>query len=217
MNRAGRNWWIGALLCIAAPGSAQPISGGVSSLAVLWVQGEYRAPMICEIDGHPTRALRRVVLQPAKPAGPREPRLTGKLVLFDLEAPPGTRCYAETGGDQPNLIGTLRFQLDARTTSDTAQHDFDEILRRKGGFRFDVTGGNLRVGPPEASRDKLERVVLTGAELWVEDVKRGSDAYRRLVEFGGLTKRRLVLSTADGRSWSFELVEWNAPSPRRKR
>ena len=169
--------------------------------------------MICEIGGRPARALRRVVVQPGPPRGER---LTGKLTFFDLEAPPGTRCYGETGDDQPNLMGTLRFLLDGRTGTDTANHDFDEILRRKGGFQFDVIGGGLRVGPAEASGDELETVVLGQSELWMEHVKRGSDAFRRLAEFPSQTKRVLVLTLADGRSWRFELVEWPAPRPRNR-
>lgn len=205
--------WIGAIAWMAAAATAQPVPGGVSSLAVAWSRGEYRAPMICEIDGRPARALRRVVMQPGPPRGAR---LTGKLILVDLEAPPGTRCYGETGDDQPNLIGTLRFVMDGRTGSDTANHDFDEILRRKGGFQFDVIGGVLRVGPAAASGDDLETVALGGSELWMEQVKRGSDAFRRLAEFPERIKRVLVLTLADGRSWRFELVEWAPPRPRNR-
>ncbi|MBW2396912.1 MAG: hypothetical protein JRG95_21910 [Deltaproteobacteria bacterium] len=213
MNRIRCAVWFGAISWAAAAATAQPMPGGVSSLAVAWSRGEYRAPMICEIEGRPARALRRVVVQPGPPRGKR---LTGKLVLFDLEAPPGTRCYGETGDDQPNLVGTLRFLLDGRTGSDTANHDFDEILRRKGGFQFDVISGSLRVGPAGVSGDELEPVTLGGSELWMEHVKRGSDEFRRLAEFPGRIKRVLVLTLADGRSWKFELVEWAAPRPRNR-
>lgn len=213
MSRARCFLLLAAFGWAASSATAQPIPGGVSSLAIVWAQGEYRAPMICEIDGHPARALRRVVMQPGPPHGSR---LSGKLVFFDLEAPPDTHCYGETGDDHPNLIGTLRFLLDGRSSSDTARHDFDEILRRKGGFRFDVIGGSLRVGLPGATRDELEQVALEGGKLWMEQVKRGSDAFRRLAEFGERTKRRLVVSTSDGRSWSFDLVAWEAPSRRRR-
>ncbi|MCP5069084.1 MAG: hypothetical protein GY946_21190 [bacterium] len=214
MNRTQHALWITAFICVASAATAQPIPGGVSSLAVVWSRGEYRAPMICEIDGRPTRALRRVALLPGPPRGPR---FTGKLMLFDLEAPPGTRCYGETGDDQPNLIGNIRFLFDGRTGSDTANHDFDEILRRKGGFEFKVIGGSLRTGSAGASKDDLEKVALDGSVLWLEEVKRGSDAYRRLAEFTGRAKRRLVVTVADGRSWSFDLVEWAQPLPRSRR
>ncbi len=203
-----------ALLLLAAAAGAQPIPGGVSSMAVMWAQGEYRSPMICEIDGQPARALRRVVVRP----GPRRgARLSGRLTFFDLEAPSNTVCYGETGGDQPNLIGALYFVLEGRANSDTARHDFDETLRRKGGFAFDVTGGSLRGGPPGAATGGLPAFELAEAELRVDTVARGSDAFRRLADFGARDKRVLTLQLADGRSWSFDLVRWDPPDRRRPR
>ena len=74
---------VGSLLATAA--FAQQVRGGLATLALLWTQGEFRAPMICEIEGEPRRALRRITVK----TGPQTAtRALNRLTFRDLEAPP---------------------------------------------------------------------------------------------------------------------------------
>ena len=204
-------WATGIVCALATVALSQEIRGGLSTLALLWTQNDYRAPLICEIDGQPMRALRRVKIQ----TGPQtSTRALNRLSFRDLEAPPGTRCYGEEGGDQPNVIGNVTLVFDGRSRPDTAQHDFDETLRRKGGFTFRVASGLLRIGKASATPDSMDAVPFKGGRVTVSVVRRGSDAFRRLAEFGPREKRILTLEAPDGRTWSFDLVAWAAPDRR---
>ncbi|MDP6540943.1 MAG: hypothetical protein QF410_15465 [Planctomycetota bacterium] len=195
------------LLLLPLAGAAQGVPGGMSTLALLWAQGNYRAPMICEIEGQPRRALRRLVIR----TGPRTAtRALDRLTLFDLEAPEATRCYGEAGNDQPNLIGSLTLVYDGRDDPDLAKRDFEDRLRREGGFTFRIFAGRLRIGAPGAPAESLETVDFKDGTVTLEAVRRGSDAFRRLAEFGPRDKRVLHLAAPDGRRWSLDLVEWSA-------
>lgn len=200
---------LAALLLPIASAAQGGVPGGMSTLALLWAQGEYRAPMICEIEGQPRRALRRIRIK----TGPRSAtRALDRLVFFDIEAPMGTRCYGEAGNAQPNVIGALTLVHEGRRDRDTAQHDFDDKLRRDGGFEFRIFSGHLRIGAPGAPPASLETLDLKDGSVTLEAVRRGSDAFRRLAEFGPRDKRVLRLDAPDGRSWSFDLVDWSTAS-----
>ena len=198
---------LAALLLPIASAAQEGVPGGMSTLALLWAQGEYRAPMICEIEGQPMRALRRIRIK----TDPRSAtRALDRLVFFDIEAPLGTRCYGEAGNAQPNVIGALILIHEGRQDPDTAKYDFDGELRRDGGFEFRISSGHLRIGAPGAALTSLETVNLKDGSVAVEAVRRGSDAFRRLAEFGPRDKRVMRLHAPDGRSWSFDLVDWSA-------
>lgn len=183
-----------------APGDSIP---DLNQLALEWIRGEYRAPLICEIDGVPYRALRRILVGP----GPRTTRTPmNRLALYDLEAPKGTRCQDETGGEEPNAIGSLALVLDGHSRPDTAARDFELALRKQGGFQFRIRTGQLRVGPPGESASKLRAVDFSGGTADVHKVERGSDAFRRLADFGPRRKLRLLLEAPDGTRLSFDLV-----------
>jgi len=185
-----------------APGGPRP---GLNELALEWTRGEYRAPLICEIEGVPYRALRRILVTP----GPREARPPViRLALFDLEAPEGTRCHDERGGEQPNAIGSLALLLEVRARPDTAQREFDLALRKEGGFEFQIRAGRLRLGEPGAAASTLREVDFSGGTADIRKVDRGSDAYRRLAEFGQRRKLSLVLEAPDGTRLSFDLVQF---------
>ncbi len=198
---------IAAAAVLATASSAQNVPGGVGTLALLWAQGDYRAPLICEIEGTPRRALRRITVRVARRTGHRA---MDRMVFHDLDAPPGTRCYGEAGGVQPNLVGRLILAFEGRNRPDTADYDFQDTLRRKGGFEFKIASGVLRVGPPGRPLSELETVDFSGGSVTLQVVRRGSDASRRLAEFGPRDKRSLVLAAPDERSWSFDLVDWSA-------
>jgi hypothetical protein len=131
-----------------------------------------------------------------------------RLALFDLEAPEGTRCHDETGGEQPNAIGSLALVLGVRARPDTAQRDFALALRREGGFQFQIRTGRLRLGAPGGAASALREVDFSGGTADLRKVDRGSDAFRRLVEFGERRKLSLVLEAPDGTRLSFDLVQF---------
>ena len=185
-----------------APGGPGP---GMNELALGWVRGEYRAPLICEIEGVPYRALRRIMVGPG-PRGSRTP--TNRLTLFDLEAPKDTRCHDEMGGEQPNAIGSLALVLDVRARPDTAQRDFDLALRRDGGFEFQIRAGKLRLGAPGEATSALREVDFSGGTAEVRKVERGSDTFRRLAEFGDRRKLSLQLAAPDGTRLRLDLVQF---------
>jgi len=185
-----------------APGGPSP---GLNELALEWTRGEYRAPLICEIDGVPYRALRRVLVSP----GPRRARTPmNRLAFFDLEAPEGTRCQDETGGAQPNAIGSVALALEVRPRPDTARRDFDAALSKKGGFEFQIPVGRLRVGAPGEAVSALQEIDFSGGTAEIRKVERGSDAFRRLADFGERRKLTLVLQAPDGTRLSLDLVQF---------
>ena len=83
---------------------------------------------------------------------------------------------------------------------------------RDGGFEFRIFSGHLRIGAPGAPPASLETLDLKDGSVTLEAVRRGSDAFRRLAEFGPRNKRVLRLDAPDGRSWSFDLVDWSTAS-----
>src|SRR4030042_192036 len=184
------------LLPTGAPGQAPGgASATLNALALEWTRGEYRAPLICEIGGVPYRALRRVLVPPG-PRGAQVPMT--RLAFFDLEAPQGTRCHDETGGEQPNAIGSLALTLEGSSRPDTARRDFDVALRREGGFEFRIRSGRLRLGAPGEAADALREVDFAGGRADIRRVDRGTDAYRRLADFGERRKLGLLLEAPDG-------------------
>ena len=194
------------LLPAAAPGQAPsgPVPG-LSDLALEWIRGEYRAPLICEIEGVPYRALRRILVGPG-PRGTRTPM--NRLTLFDLEAPEGTRCHDETGGDQPNAIGSLALVLDVRARPDTAQRDFQLALRKEGGFEFQIRAGKLKLGEPGEATSNLQQIDFGGGTAQIRKIELGTDAYRRLAEFGERRKLSLQLEAPDGTGLHLDLVQF---------
>jgi hypothetical protein len=194
------------LLPAAALGqSASGLGPGLNELALEWIRGEYRAPLICEIEGVPYRALRRVLVSPA----PRQARTSmNRLALFDLEAPEGTRCHDDAGGEQPNAIGSLALALEVRSRPDTAPRDFKVALRREGGFEFQIRAGRLRLGSPGEAENVLREVDFSGGTADIRKVERGSDAFRRLADFGQRRKLSLVLEAPDGTRLSLDLVQF---------
>lgn len=213
IRRAFLRGWAGVVAAVglwATAGAAQQLPGGLGTLALLWAQGDYRGPMICEIAGEPRRALRRITIK----TGPRtSTRALDKILFFDLEAPPKTDCYGEAGGEQLNIIGSLNIVFESSERPDTAKHDFEVALRREHGFTYKIMTGALRVGPAGTPIGELKTISFKGGSAEMRIVRRGSDAYRRMAEFGARSLRELVLTTAEGRSFRFELVEWSSRGP----
>jgi hypothetical protein len=142
------------------------------------------------------------------PGPRREQTPINRLTLFDLEAPMGTHCHDETGVEQINAIGSLALTLEVRSRPDTARRDFEAALRREGGFEFRIRTGRLRLGAPGETASALREVDFKGGTAAVHKVERGSDAFRRLAEFGQRRKLSLTLEAPDGTRLSLDLVQF---------
>jgi len=171
--------------------------------------GEFRAPLVCEVSGTPRRAVRAIQVIP-QPIRAREAPYA-RIRMDDLEAPPGTRCQDPLGKPEPNVIGNLTIILEGISHPDTATRDFQEALRREGGFRFRVRSGRLRVGAAGAPIDTLRTVDFRGGTAHFQRVKRGSDAWRRLQDFGERRKLALTLEAPGGERLVFDMVQLGAP------
>lgn len=177
-------------------------------LALQWTRGSWRAPLVCTIDGSARRGLRRVLVSP----GPRHARPpTFRIQLFDLEIPAGTRCTDEAGRPQPNAEGTLYFHLLATSRPDIAQHDFQTLLRREGGFEFRIRRGRLRLADDLLDTPGPNRRIVDfgGGTARFALVKRGTDARRRLADFSDRRLMTLALESADGVRLDLDLVYWD--------
>lgn len=200
VRHAGAVLWLVAATVIPAPASGE----GLRELAVAWAQGDYRAPIVCVLDGQAREALRRVRIHPGRPG---ELPSTFRLTFHDLDAPAGISCSGVTGASEPNLVGELELAFDGRSRPDTGEVDFRNALRREGGFRFRVKSGHLRLGAPGAPLAELEDVDFAGGTAEVRSVPPGSDAARHLALFGAERQRALKLSAVGGPSLAFDLVE----------
>jgi hypothetical protein len=196
----------GALLLavgLAPRSAAQTAAPDLGRLALEWARGDFRSPLVCEIDGAPRLGLRRVTIAPGPPSLERP---AAHVRFFDLEVPDGTRCGTETEKEVPNVIGTLALAHRGRSRPDTAMHDFASTLRREGGFEYEIVSGQLDLQPahdPAAVR----RVDFRGGRAFLGEVKRGTDAWRRLAEYPVPRKLTLRVEAPDGSSLALDLVE----------
>lgn len=200
------------LVClVAALGLALPAAAAqpdLRDLALMWIQGSYRAPLICQVQGSPRRALRTIVIHRAPS---RDGRPSSRVIFLSLDAPPGTHCHDVLGRDEPNVVGSLLVTLTAPSHPDTARHDFEERLRRDGAFTFDVTDGTLGIGPTDARPDQLQGHSFRGGTATFSRVRPGSDDAHRLEEFGSRRKLSLRLKAPDGTQLSFPLASFGTP------
>lgn len=196
-----------ALVLAAASAHAQSTPLDENALALRWVRGEFRAPLVCEIEGVAHRGLRRVLVEPGP--GRVSPEVNS-LRFYDLELPAGSRCVTETRGPSPNVTGAVSFLRRGRSRPDSAQRDFAATLRREGGFSFEIASGKLRIGPSQ-DPDAARVVDFRRGEARFEEIRRGSDAWRRLADLPGRRKLKLRLEAPDGTSLEFDLVQLEKP------
>ena len=192
-----------AALGLATAAAAQTPAPDLNRLALDWARGDFRSPLVCEIDGTARLGFRRVTIVGAPPTLEQP---VARVRFFDLEVPDGTHCGTETVPDVPNVVGTLALAHRGRSHADTAARDFASTLRREGGFEYAIVGGQLELAAthdPAASR----QVDFRGGRAWLGDVKRGSDAWRRLAEYPVPRKLTLRLEAPDGSSFELDLVE----------
>jgi hypothetical protein len=176
----------------------------VRDLALAWAQGDYRAPLVCVLDGTARQALRRVRVHPGRPGADRP---SVRLTFHDLEAPSDIACSGVSGAPEPNLVGVLELVFEGRSRPDTGEVDFRNALRREGGFTFRVLSGHLRIGAAGAAAAALSDMDFAGGSAEIRSVPPGSDAARRLALFGSERQRELKLSAPSGKELAFELVE----------
>lgn len=209
---------LGCVLCLpgvpwpGGPGSGLPgwLSGRAAAqafgdLALAWTLGDFRSPLLCEVEGSPFRVLRRVRISPRRATGHRP---TVRVQFYDLDSPGETRCYSEEGEPEQNLIGVLEIIHEARRDrTDLAEREFTELLRREGGFRFKIKTGVLRQGTPGVDPEDLALVDYSEGTLEVRQVERGQDAFRRLADFGDRRKLTLRIEAPDGTTLRFDLAQ----------
>jgi hypothetical protein len=196
-----RRWAAAALLACALPGPAP--AQGLRELAYAWAQGDFRAPLACVVDGASRQALRRVRIHPA----PRGALPAVRVTVYDLEAPPGTRCSGLANAEEPNVIGVVELVFEGRSRPDTGEVDFRNALRRDGGFAFRIEQGKLRVGAADAPAGALASHDYGGGSARISAVPPGSDAARRLAAFGGRRQLHLELAAPGAPALVFDLVD----------
>jgi hypothetical protein len=196
-----------AAFAVAAPASAQRAGGSeitVAELALEWARGRFASPVVCQIDGEAVRGLRRVLITPGPPHV--EPPVD-RIVFVDMEVSGASRCVSELEGEVPNLTGSLDIRLESTRRPDTAERDFREQLRRRGGFEFDVVSGGLKLQPVGQPESAARAVDFRGGSAFLRDVEEGSDASRLLASFPSPRKVLLELSARDGTKLSFPLAQ----------
>ena len=198
---------LATLLLVAAPPAPAQAPPDENVLALLWSRGDFRAPLVCEIAGEAHRGFRRVLVEAGPPQVSPE---VNQLRFYDLEVPAGSRCVTETRGPSPNVLGMLSFLRRGRSRPDTAQRDFTATLRRDGGYTYDVVGGKLRVGPSE-DPEALRLVDFRGGQVQFEEIRRGTDAWRRVADLPASRRLKLSLEAPDGTRLEFDLVALGRP------
>lgn len=185
------------LMGLAPPIVARAQSGGpdFNLRALDWARGRYASPLLCEMDGTAVRGVRRLLIAP----GPRHVRPpVGRLVFVKLEVDPGARCFAEIGGDVPNIAGTLQIRHPSTAGSDLAARQFDIALRRERGFEYHIPEGHLVVQPLGANPGPARRVDFRGGRVRLHIAGPGSDAERLLSDLPPGRRAVLELESREG-------------------
>ena len=196
-----RRWCAAVLVACALPAPAA--AQGLRDLAFGWVQGDFRAPLICVIDGVSRQALRRVRVHPA----PRGALPSVRITFYDLEAPAGTSCGGVSSREEPNVTGVLVLAFDGRSKPDTGEVDFRNAMRRDGGFTFRIESGKLSVGPAGDPVAALPSSDYAGGTVRFRTAPPGSDAARRLSGFGAQRQLQLEVEAPGAPSLAFDLAE----------
>jgi len=193
----------------ASSASAQPRSGeaGLAELALLWALGEYAEPIICTLEEGPVRGARTVVIRPRRRA---EHRSFDVVEVQPLDLPEGTRegCRNDLGEPEPEMRGVLHIGLSRHRRPDTAQRDFQQALRRDGGFDFEIAKGRMEIHEEE---DGVREVDLEGGTARLEVARPGTDAARLLGGAGDRPKRILTVEGPEGDRFVFHLVLLRPP------
>jgi len=175
----------------------------INALALDWIRGQYRAPMVCEFEAGPQRVVRRVLIAPAPK---RLVPVQDRIEFPDPAAPGVKRCFSELGSEEPLVAGGVAITLREPSRPDTASHDFEQTLRREHGFDFDVVDGALKLGRFGTSDEALQEVDFSHGKARLHLVQPGTDAAKLLADFHDLPGFTLELTAPDGRRLVFNLV-----------
>jgi len=193
-------------LCASLARAQSPRQGespDINTLALDWIRGQYRAPMVCEFEAGPQRVVRRVLIAPAPK---RVVPVQDRIEFPDPAAPGVKRCFSELGSDEPLVAGGVAITLRAPSRPDTASHDFEQALRRERGFDFDVVDGTLKLGRFGTSDEPLQEVDFSHGKARLHLVQPGTDAAKLLSDFHDLPGFTLELTSPEGRRLVFNLV-----------
>jgi hypothetical protein len=193
---------IGLLVASAtAPHAIEPTLG---HLALSWLLGDWTEPIVCEISGSPTRALRRVMVSPVPTPTGDAP--TARVQFPDPDAPGATRCFSDLGGDVPRIEGSLVLGYEGRARPDTAQRDFQTEMRHHGGFDFRIRSGRLRL-TGWATDAPAREIDFEGGTAEAREVRAGTDAARLVDELGAPRGVELTLLAPAGERLLLHLVQ----------
>ena len=195
----------GAVLGVASSAGAQAAGAGpdLNVLSLEWARGLYGSPLVCDVNGSPLRAVRRVLIAP----NPTDRGMLDRIQFPDPAAAGATRCFSELGAEEPLVDGALLISLPGRSRPDTARYDFTTALRRDDGFRFDIRSGKLGVKGWGPGSEAPRTVDFEGGHAWLRLIKPGTDAERLLRSFESPRKLTLELEAPDGTSLRFPLYQ----------
>jgi len=187
---------------LAAAEAASQEPGDLRALAVNWVRGQYASPLVCDINGEPTRGLRRLLITPS-PSASRIP--LGRLIFVEMKTNDASRCFTDLGETAPNLRGTLQFRLPGAARPDTALRDLKALLKRNKGLEFHIVSGAVSSQIVGAEPATPKRTDYTGGRLRFDLAGEGSDTNRILADFASPRKLRMTLAPREGPEISLPL------------
>lgn len=194
------------LALVAVPGrAARAADPTLGHLALGWLLGDWVEPIVCEIHGSPTRALRRVLVSPVPTPTGEVP--TARLQFPDPDAPGATRCFSDLGGDEPRIEGTLVLGFEGRPRPDTAKRDFESALRRSGGFEFRIRSGRLKRSDWGEGAPAATELDFTGGTARAHAIRPGSDAARLVDELRAQRGVTVELEAPGGEHLTLQLVQ----------
>jgi hypothetical protein len=194
---------LSVLFPLAGPAIAQGPGPDLNELVLGWARGRYASPLFCEIGGRPVRGLRRLLVTPG-PSHVRPP--VDLLVFVSLDVEEASRCFTALESEVPDLRGRVQIRLRGNAAPDIATREFNSLVRRKGGFEFDIPSGSLLVSPVGEAAGAPRRLDLRGGRARMTEVKPGTDAYRMLADLPTDRLLLLELETRDGERLELPLV-----------
>ncbi len=193
------------LLCCNAPEpAAAQMAPTYHDLIARWVEGEFRSPVNCQIDGELIRGLRRIRIQSHRDRGRRD---EFRIEFVDMEPGTATRCTDDTGRDLPNVLGELELRNLSRPHPDTAKRDFKQSLKRDRGFDFQISNGILRTRTVKLPAEEWKAIDFRKGSASISVIFPATDAQRALAPFHSQRKILLTIVAPTGEKLAFALFD----------
>ncbi len=184
----GAGWFVGAAMALflgVSPGTvwAQAQSPRVdeTTVALLWLQGRFRAPVTCiRADGSRVELEEAIVVR----EGPQRSGMpTLRLTFFGIDLPGATKCFNLIEPVLPDRRGSLYVTYRSSNRTDVGLHDFQRAARTRT-LRYRIVGGSLRIRPIDTPESEA-RVVRFDEDvlLLVSSVAPRSDGAKLLSEY----------------------------------